>query len=314
MLGQQGSGEELFILGNRLAGVSAMHGQDWLADKFEERRGYLRGVAYRLLGSLNEAEDAVQEAWLRLSRSDADGIENLGGWLTTVVSRVCLDMLRSRKSRREESIEEQAAEPVASEKRMDPESETMIADSVGVALLVVLDRLTPAERVAFVLHDLFAVPFEEIGPMVNRTAAAARQLASRARRRVQGAAVDSSATLHQQREIVARFLNALRAGDVEGLVAVLDPEFVVRVDEASMQPGGQREVRGAEVWARQAVAFAKAARAVQEVLVDGVPGVLLAPHGQLLRVLRFTFASGSVAAIEVIGDPNILKEMELAVL
>lgn len=210
-----------------------MQGQDWLAEQFEENRGHLRGVAYRILGSVDEADDAVQEAWLRLSRSDSSEIENLGGWLTTVVSRVCLDILRSRKSRREESMEAQVAEPAASGSA-DPESEAVMADAVGVALLVVLDRLTPAERLAFVLHDLFAVSFEEIGNIVGRSAMATRQLASRARRRVQGAPSAAQIDLSGQRRLIDRLLAALRAGDVQGLVSVLDPEFVLRVDEASL--------------------------------------------------------------------------------
>jgi RNA polymerase sigma-70 factor (ECF subfamily) len=291
----------------------AVQGQDWLAEQFEENRGHLRGVAYRMLGSLNEADDAVQEAWLRLSRSDSSAIENLGGWLTTVVSRVCLDMLRSRKSRREESMEIQAAEPAArGGEGADPEREAVMADAVGVALLVVLDRLTPAERLAFVLHDLFAVSFEEIGSIVGRSAMATRQLASRARRRVQGAPV-AEAQLSGQRRLVERLLTALRAGDVQGMVAVLDPEFVIRIDEASREPGGQREVRGAEVWAKQAIVFARGARFIQQVLVDGVPGMLLAPHGRLMRVLRFTFTGEKIAGIEVIGDPAVMKDLDLAV-
>jgi RNA polymerase sigma-70 factor (ECF subfamily) len=268
-----------------------------------------------MLGSLNEAEDAVQEAWLRLSRSESSEIENLGGWLTTVVSRVCLDMLRSRKSRREESMEAQVVEPAASQGgQLDPESEALMADAVGVALLVVLNRLTPAERLAFVLHDLFAVSFEEIGNIVGRSAMATRQLASRARRRVQGGPSTAQADFSGQRKLVNSFLAALRAGDVPGLVAVLDPDFVIRVDEASMQPGGPREVRGAEVWAKQAVVFAKGARWSRAALVDGVPGVLLAPHGRLMRVLRFTFAADRIAAIEVIGDAEKLGEIELGVI
>lgn len=290
-----------------------MQGQDWLAEQFEDNRGHLRGVAYRMLGSLNEADDAVQEAWLRLSRSDSSAIENLGGWLTTVVSRVCLDMLRSRKSRREESMETQAAEPAArGGEGADPEREAVMADAVGVALLVVLDRLTPAERLAFVLHDLFAVSFEEIGSIVGRSAMATRQLASRARRRVQGAPV-AEAQLSGQRRLVERLLTALRAGDVQGMVAVLDPEFVIRIDEASREPGGQREVRGAEVWAKQAIVFARGARFIQQVLVDGVPGMLLAPHGRLMRVLRFTFTGEKIAGIEVIGNPAVMKDLDLAV-
>lgn len=289
-----------------------MQAQDWLAEQFEQNRGRLRGVAFRMLGSVHEADDAVQEAWLRLSRSDADGIENLGGWLTTVVSRVCLDMLRAKKSRREESMEVQVAAPAAGEDS-DPEREAVMADSVGVALLVVLDRLAPAERLAFVLHDLFGVSFEEIGRILDRSEMAARQLASRARRRVQGAPAADGAK-DKRRDLVHRLLAALRAGDVQGMVAVLDPEFVLHIDEASAVPGGPREIRGAEVWARQAVVFSRGARAVQPVLVDGVPGILLAPHGRLMRVLRITFAEDRIAAIEVFGDPARLADFELAVM
>lgn len=292
-----------------------MQGQDWMAERFEENRGRLQGVAYRMLGSLNEAEDAVQEAWLRLSRSNSGEIENLAAWLTTVVSRVCLDMLRSRKSRREESMEEQVFEPAAvAASANDPEREAVMADAVGVALLVVLDRLTPAERLAFVLHDMFAASFEEIGGIMGRSAMATRQLASRARRRVQGAPATPEAELSGQRALIAKFLAAVRAGDVSALVAVLDPELVVRIDETSVLPDGQREVRGAEVWARQAIAFSRGARFVQPVLVDGVPGVVLAPHGRLMRVLRFTFAEDRIVSIDIVGDPEDLGRMDLAVL
>jgi len=287
--------------------------QDWLAERFEENRGHLRGVAYRMLGSLNEAEDAVQEAWLRLSRSDASGIENLGGWLTTVVSRVCLDMLRSKKARREESMDAQPY-PVAVSGRSDPEREAALADSVGLALMVVLDRLAPAERLAFVLHDMFGVSFEEIGGIVGRSAMATRQLASRARRRVHGAGEAPVAEKSGHRELVGRFLAALRAGDVDGLVAVLDPEFVIRVDEASARPGAPREVRGAEVWAKEAVVSYRGARVARVALVDGDVGVVVAPHGRLFRVLKFTFAAGKIAAIDVVGDRERLGEMDLAVL
>jgi RNA polymerase sigma factor (sigma-70 family) len=288
---------------------------DWLAARFEENRGHLRGVAYRMLGSVHEADDAVQEAWLRLSRAGAEGIENLGGWLTTVVARVCLDMLRSRRSRREESVEEGTAEPVASERtRSDPERELMMADSVGLALMVVLDRLSPAERLAFVLHDSFGFSFEEIGEIVGRSAASARQLASRARRRVQGAPRADAVDMSAQREIVGRFLAALRAGDVEGLVAVLDPEFVFHVDEASAIPGRPREVHGARAWAREAVQFYRGAAVARMALVDGAVGVVVAPSGKLFRVLRFTFANGGVAGIEVVGERERLDSMELAVL
>lgn len=293
-----------------------MQAQDFVAEQFEQNRSRLRGVAFRMLGSLSEADDAVQEAWLRLSRSDADGIENLGGWLTTVVSRVCLDMLRSRKSRREESMEAQPSAPAVAA-TSDPEHEAVMADSVGVALLVVLDRLAPAERLAFVLHDLFGVAFDEIGKVLGRSEMATRQLASRARRKVQGGSVGSLEAAKEQderAELVRHLIAALRAGDVQGMVAVLDPDFVLRVDEASMVPGGQREVHGAEVWARQAVVFAKGARFVEPVLVDGVPGMLLAPHGRLMRALRFTFADGKIAGIEVIGEPARLRELELAVI
>lgn len=289
--------------------------QDWLAERFEQNRGHLRGVAYRMLGSLNEADDAIQEAWLRLSRSGADDIENLAGWLTTVVSRVCLDMLRSRKARREESIEAQQVEkksPAAGSS--DPESEALLADSVGVALLVILDRLAPAERLAFVLHDLFAVSFEEIGGILGRSAMAARQLASRARRRVQGAPAVTDMDRRRQSKLVDRLMTALRAGDVPGMVAVLDPDFVLHVDEASVQPDGLREIRGAEVWARQAVVFAKGAHFVEPVLVDGAPGVLLAPHGRLMRVLRFTFAGDRITGGEVIGDKEHLEQLDLSVI
>jgi len=222
----------------------------WLAQRFEENRGHLRAVAYRMLGSASEADDAVQEAWLRLSRSDADAIENLGGWLTTVVSRVCLDMLRSRTSRKEEALQvDVAAASVNRSGRSDPEQETLLADSIGAALLIVLDRLDPAERLAFVLHDMFAISFDEISSILGRSPEAARQLASRARRRVQGASTVRKTSLIEQRRVVDAFLGALRRGDFEGLVAVLDPDVVVRIDEAAARPAGPREIRGARNWA-----------------------------------------------------------------
>jgi len=289
-------------------------GHEWLAERFEENRGHLRGVAYRMLGSASEADDAVQEAWLRLSRSDADSIENLGGWLTTVVARVCLDMLRSRKSRREEPMEVGGVEPTAKrEDGGDPEREAVLADSVGLALLVVLDKLTPAERLAFVLHDLFAVPFEEIGEIVGRSAMAARQLASRARRRVQGVPTAGETDLNGQRELVERFLAALRAADVEGLVAILDPEFVIHIDKSALPEGAQREVRGARRWAEQAVAF-RGARHATAALVDGAVGVVVAPRGRLFRVLRFNFVDGRIAGAEVVADPERLSRLDLGVL
>lgn len=292
-----------------------MNEQDWLAERFEQNRGHLRAVAYRMLGSLAEADDAIQETWLRLGRSDASEIENLGGWLTTVVARVCLDMLRSRTSRREDSFDTQVAEPPAqSAVPLDPEQEAVLADSVGLALLVVLDRLAPAERLAFVLHDLFAVPFDEIATIVGRSEAATRQLASRARRRVQGAGKVPGADLHQQRDVVERFLSALRAGDVEGLVAVLDPDLLVRVDKAAAAPGAAREIRGAETWARSAIAFSRGARFVRPVLVDGTVGAVLAPQGHLARVLRFTITNGRIAQVDIIADPARLRDLDLAVL
>ena len=288
---------------------------EWLAEKFEENRGHLRGVAYRMLGSLNEADDAVQEAWLKLNRSDPSDIENLGAWLTTVVARVSLDMLRTRKARREDSLGPGVPEPVATgSEGGDPEKEAVLADSVGLALLVVLETLEPAERLALVLHDMFAVPFEEIASIVGRTPAAARQLASRARRRVQGADAVSGADLARQREVVDAFLAALRGGDFEGLIAVLDPDVLVRSDIAAVGPGGTREVRGARNWAKGAIVAARGARFAQPALVDGRVGLVVAPRGRLFRVLRFTFAGGKIAQVEVIGDPARLRELELAVL
>ena len=290
--------------------------QEWLADKFEENRGHLRAVAYRMLGSLHEADDAVQEAWLRLSRSDAGTIENLGGWLTTVVSRVCLDMLRSRSSRKEEALDAQLAEPVAiREGQKDPEQETLMADSIGAALLIVLDRLDPAERLAFVLHDMFAVSFDEIASILGRSPEAARQLASRARRRVQGAPAVPKTSLMEQRRIVDAFLDALRRRDFEGLVAVLDPEIVVRIDEAAARPGAPREIHGAENWAKGAIAFLRQlAGAVQPMLVNGEVGLVWAPGGHVFRLLRFSFADGKITTAEVIADPARLREFDLAVL
>jgi RNA polymerase sigma-70 factor (ECF subfamily) len=281
--------------------------RDWLAERFEEHRDHLRGVAYRMLGSLGEADDAVQEAWLRLSRADTSGVQNLGGWLTTVVARVCLDMLRSERARREEPLEVPGADTVAGrETEDDPERETVMAESVGLALLVVLETLAPAERLAFVLHDMFAVPFDEIAAIVGRTPTAARQLASRARRRVQGAAAVPPSELGRQRAVVEAFLSALRGGDFEGLLAVLDPDVEVRA--------GSRVVRGARTWASGALTFARAARSALPALVDGTVGVVMAPRGRLFRVLRLAIVDGKVAGIEVIADPERLRELDLSVL
>jgi RNA polymerase sigma-70 factor (ECF subfamily) len=288
-----------------------MNEQEWLAERFEANRGHMRAVAYRMLGSVGEADDAVQEAWLRLSRSDAGELENLTGWLTTVVARVCLDMLRARKSRREDSIGPQLAEPPV---QRDPEQETLMADSVGLALMVMLDRLTPAERLAFVLHDLFAVPFEEVAGIVGRSPEGARQLASRARRRVRGAPDSSSGDIRAQRTVVEAFLAALRQGDVNGLVAVLDPEVVFRADAKSAATGKATEVRGSETWARQAVQFAQAARFIEPMLVNGSVGAVLATRGRLSRVLVFTVAGGKILSLDVVGEPERLGEFELSVL
>ena len=304
-----------------------MDERGWLIERFEENRPRLRGVAYRMLGSLSEAEDAVQEAWLRLNRTDAGAVENLGGWLTAVVSRVCLDMLRRRKSRREEPIGAQVTEPtVVRGECADPEGEAVLADSVGVALLVVLDTLTPAERLAFVLHDLFAMPFDEIGSIVGRSPDAARQLASRARQRVRGAPAPSDAGRARQREVVEAFLRAARAGDIEGLLAVLDPDAVVRIDAAARidgvvridappaEEGKAREVRGASAWVKQFVALSQGLRFVQPALVNGSVGLIFAPGNRLSRALTFTFANARVTRVEVIGDPARLRELDIAVL
>jgi len=299
-----------------------MDQQGWLNERFEENRPRLRGMAYRMLGSLSEAEDAVQEAWLRLSRIDTGAVENLGGWLTTVVSRVCLDMLRSRRSRREEPIDAQVAEPIVEDGEAgDPEGEALLADSVGLALLVVLDTLTPAERLAFVLHDLFAVPFDEIAAIVGRSPDAAKQLASRARRRVRGSPAPAEAGRARQREVVQAFLRAARAGDLDGLLAVLDPDAVVRIDGAARLAGGAadaegttRELRGASTWARQFIALSRGLRSVQPALIDGSVGLILAPGGKLARALLFTFTDDRVARVEVIGDPVHLRQLDIAVL
>ena len=301
--------------------------QGWLTDRFEEHRPRLRGVAYRMLGSLSEAEDAVQEAWLRLHRSDAAAIDHLGAWLTTVVSRVCLDMLRGRELRRERSIAAQSAEPVVRRGAgADPEGEAVLADSVGVALLVVLDTLTPAERLAFVLHDLFALPFVEIGAIMGRSAAAAKQLASRARRRVRGTPARSTGGKARQRQVVDAFLRAVRAGDLEGLLAVLDPDAVIRIDAAARvdglvrrdapaaEAGMARELRGASTWAPQMIALSRGLTSVQPALIDGSVGLIVAPRGRLARVLAFTIVGGKITRIDAIGDRGRFKELAIAVL
>jgi RNA polymerase sigma factor (sigma-70 family) len=287
--------------------------QDALAARFEADRLRLRGVAYRMLGSLAEAEDAVQEAWLRLARTDTDEVANLSGWLTTVVARVCLDQLRSRKSRREDPAgmrlpEQERVEAAATAANPDPEEEALLADTVGVALLVVLDTLAPAERLAFVLHDLFGVSFDEIAPIVERTPTAARQLASRARRRVQGRSPEVEADRARQREVLEAFLAASRDGEFEALLTVLDPDVVFRGDEAAERLGGEGEMRGAR---RVAEAFCGRARVAEPALLDGELGVLVAPHGDIVVVMHVTFRGGRISEIHAVADHAAIDAMEL---
>jgi len=289
-----------------------MDEHDWLAKQFEAERTHLRAVAYRMLGSLTEAEDAVQESWLHLSRSDTSGVENLGGWLTTVVARICLDMLRSRNSRREEPLEASVPEPITSrEGGINPEQEALLADSVGLALLVVLDTLNPAERLAFVLHDIFAMPFDEIAPIVERSPTAARQLASRARRRVRGGAMTKDADLTYQREVVDAFLAASHGGNFDALLAVLDPDVVFRYDPTAVPAGASREVRGAPAVARQ---FSGRAQGARPALVNGSVGLVVARHGRLFLVLDLTVTRGKIVEINVVADPERLRQLDLAVL
>jgi RNA polymerase sigma factor (sigma-70 family) len=289
-----------------------MDEHEWLAEQFEAHRAHLRAVAYRMLGSGNEAEDAVQESWLHLRRADTSGVENLGGWLTTVVARVCLDMLRARTARREEPLEASGPEPIASGAGgNDPEHEAVLADSVGLALLVVLDTLNPAERLAFVLHDIFAVSFDEIAPIVGRSPAAARQLASRARRRVRGAATPPDADLGRQREVVDAFLAASRGGDFAALLAALDPDVVLRADPAAVLAGAAAEVRGAEAVAG---VFAGRARVAQPALVNGAVGAVWAPGGRPRIVFEFTIAGGKIIEIALVADPERLRRLDVAIL
>jgi RNA polymerase sigma-70 factor, ECF subfamily len=280
-----------------------------LAATFDANRRHLKGVAYRMLGSPSEAEDAVQETWLRFSRADRNDIANPGGWLTTVVARICLDMLRSRKARREEPLETREAEPIIVG-GADPEQEMLMADSVGLAVLVVLQKLAPAERIAFVLHDMFDLSFDEIAPIVGRSTTAARQLASRARRRVQGTETLPEAELSQNRKVVDAFIAASRAGDFEGLIAVLDPNVSVGGDARAMRLGGAT-LRGAEAAARSFMGKAQTARTA---LVDGAIGVVVAPRGKLLLVINLTIAEGRIAAIQTIAEPEHLARMELSIL
>src|SRR5215211_5701547 len=292
-----------------------MDEHDFLAEQFEENRTHLRAVAYRMLGSLSEADDAIQEAWLRLSRSETSGVENLGGWLTTVVARICLDMLRSRSSKREEPLGVRVPEPIVSrEGGIDPEHEALLSDSVGLALLVVLETLSPTERLAFVLHDMFGVPFEEIASIVGRSPGAARQLASRARRRVRGAATSVDAGLACQREAVDAFLAASREGDFEALLAVLDPDVVLRIDGGAVRAGLSREVRGVRAVAEQTLTFSRLSPFVRPALVNGAAGVVVAPRGRPFAVMGFTVRRGKIVEIDVLADPARLRQLDLAVL
>ncbi len=289
-----------------------MNDHDWLAEQFEANRSHLRAVAYRMLGSLSEADDAVQESWLHLSRSDTSGVLNLGGWLTTVVARICLDMLRSRNSRREEPLEASVPEPSTSrEGGIDPEQEALLADAVGLALLVVLDTLNPAERLAFVLHDVFAMPFDEIAPIVERSPTATRQLASRARRRVRGATTVKDADLTSQREVVDAFLAASRAGNFDALLAVLDPDVVFRHDRTTVPAGASREVHGALAVARQ---FSGRARGARPALVNGAVGLVVPRRGRLFLVLNLTIRHGKIVEINAVADPERLRQLRLSVL
>ncbi|GHO77706.1 DNA-directed RNA polymerase sigma-70 factor [Ktedonobacter sp. SOSP1-85] len=290
-----------------------MEKHEWLAEAFETERSHLHAVAYRLLGSLSEADDAVQDAWLHLSRSDTSNVKNLGGWLTTVVARISLNMLRSRKLRHEESLEASAFEPGMGESRViDPEQEALLVDSVGLALLVILETLAPAERLAFVLHDIFAVPFDEIAPIIERSEVATRQLASRARRRIQGEVRGQDENITASREVVNAFLAASRAGNFEALLALLDPDVVYREDWTTEPAGFSREVRGAAFVAKQLLMGHT--QAVQPVLVNGTIGVVVAPLGRLLAVATFIIASGKIVQINVVSNPEALHQLHLSVL
>jgi RNA polymerase sigma factor (sigma-70 family) len=284
---------------------------DWLAQQFEDHRPHLRAVAYRMLGSLAEADDAVQETWVRLSRTDTSDVDNLGGWLTTVVSRVCLNMLRSRTTRREDPLDDaHVPDPIVSiEGTTDPEQEALLADSVGLALLVVLETLPPAERMAFVLHDMFGVSFDDIATIVDRSPAAARQLASRARRRVRGAAPTPDQDFARQRSVVDAFFAAARGGDFEALISVLDPDIVLRADFGPA--AASAVVRGAEVVAGRAVMFADPSRELTPAVVNGTPGVVVTVDGRVVSVMAFIVVAGRVAAIDTLGDPERLANLHI---
>jgi RNA polymerase sigma factor (sigma-70 family) len=290
-----------------------MDERDWLAQRFEEHRTHLRAVAYRMLGSLSEADDAVQQAWLRLSRTDTSDVENLGGWLTTVVARVSLNLLRSRKARREEPLEGRLPDLLVDRADgIDPEHEVLLADSVGLALLVVLETLSPPERLAFVLHDIFAVPFDEIAPIVDRSPEAARQLASRARRRVRAERTIPDADIETQREVVDAFLAAARDGDFDRLVAVLDPDVVLRADLGPI--GGSREVRGAAAVAGQALSYAQIGLDIRPALINGVAGAVTFLHGQPFSIAAVTVRDGKIVELDFLADPERLRLLDLTIL
>ncbi|HYH87811.1 MAG TPA: sigma-70 family RNA polymerase sigma factor [Solirubrobacteraceae bacterium] len=292
-----------------------MDQREFLAEEFEEHRTRLRAVAYRMLGSLSEADDALQETWLRLSRTDADEVENLGGWLTTVVARVSLNMLRSRQTRREEPLDVRMPEPIVDRADgTDPEHEALLADSVGLALLVVLETLSPPERLAFVLHDMFAVPFDEIAPIVDRSPAAARQLASRARRRVQGENTIPDGDLDTQREVIDAFVAAAREGDFETLLEVLDPDVVLRADRGAAAIGSARVVRGAATVARQAHAYSRFDIEVRPALVNGAAGTVSLRDGQPFSIAGFTISNRRIVAMDVVADPESLRQIDLTIL
>jgi RNA polymerase sigma factor (sigma-70 family) len=288
---------------------------EWLSERFEEHRPRLRSVAYRMLGSVSEADDALQDAWLRVSRADASRVENLGGWLTTIVARVCLNMLRSRERRREDPLDVHVPDPIISNERgVDVEYEALLADSVGLALMVVLERLTPAERLAFVLHDMFGVPYDEIAAMLERSPSATRQLASRARRRVRGQATPPDPDLARQRKVVDAFFAAARDGDFDALVAVLDPDVVLRSDGGAGRPQMSLVIHGAENVAGQAMVASRLSPYVRRALVNGAAGVVVVPRGQPVSVMAFTVAQGRIVAIDVLMDPERLRQLDLTVL
>jgi RNA polymerase sigma-70 factor, ECF subfamily len=292
-----------------------MNDQDWLAERFESHRNRLRAVSYRILGSVSEADDAVQEAWLRLSRAEATEIENLGAWLTTVVARVSLNTLRSRRTRREEPLGLHVPDPIVSgTDSVDPADEALLADSVGLALLIVLDTLTPSERLAFVLHDMFDVPFDEIAPIIGRSPAASRQLASRARRRVRGQPTSSDADLEQQREVVEAFMAAARDGDFDGLVSVLDPDAVLRADQGALAAIPSHEVHGAEAIAGQALMFARLDLEIRPAVINGAAGAVALLDGRLFSISGFTIRGGRIVEMDILADPARLAQVDLAAL